>query len=206
MIDRLSGTAVAAGPNWVVVQAGGLGLKAWCTPATAAGARIGQDCALSTTLVTREDSMTLYGFQGEDERDAFELVQTASGVGPKLALAIVSVLTPGDLVAAITAGDVKRLTSVPGLGPKGAQKIIIELKDKVARLAVSPTSIPRPAGATDEQWRDQVSAGLQGLGWSAKDADAACERVAPLAADDPNVSVAVLMRAALQSLARGGGR
>lgn len=76
----------------------------------------------------------------------------------------------------------------------------------MARLAVSPTSSPRPAGATAEQWREQVSAGLQGLGWSAKDADAACERVAPLAADDPNVSVAVLMRAALQSLARGGGR
>ena len=206
MIDRLSGTAVAAGPNWVVVQTGGLGLKAWTTPATAAGARIGQDCALSTTLITREDSLTLYGFQGEDERDAFELVQTASGVGPKLALAIVSVLAPGDLAAAITVGDVKRLTSVPGLGPKGAQKIIIELKDKVQRLAVSASASPRPLGATDELWREQVSAGLQGLGWSAKDADAACEGVAPLAADDPNVSVATLMRAALQSLARGTGR
>lgn len=201
MIDRLSGTAVAAGPNWVVVQTGGLGLKAWCTPATAAATRIGGDCELSTTLITREDSLTLYGFQSEDERDAFELVQTASGVGPKLALAIVSVLTPGDLAAAVTAGDVKRLTSVPGLGPKGAQKIIIELKDKVLRLSASATAT-RTAGVVTDLWREQVSAGLQGLGWSAKDAEAACDRVAPLVVEDPSMSVAALMRAALQSLAR----
>ena len=203
MIDRLSGTAVAAGPNWVVVQTGGLGLKAWTTPATAAGARIGQDCALSTTLITREDSLTLYGFQGEDERDAFELVQTASGVGPKLALAIVSVLAPADLAAAVTAGDVKRLTSVPGLGPKGAQKLIIELKDKVLRLAAGRSFSTAPSAAgNSEQWREQVSGGLQGLGWSVRDADAACDRVAPMVAEDPSLSVAVLMRAALQSLAR----
>lgn len=203
MIDRLSGTAVAAGPNWVVVQTGGIGLKAWCTPATAASVRIGHECALSTTLVTREDSLTLYGFSSSDERDAFELAQTASGVGPKLALAIVSVLSPADFAAAVTAGNVKRLTAVPGLGPKGAQKIIIELKDKVLRLGHGPaTGSPAQVTGSDEEWREQVSAGLQGLGWSAKDADAACERVAPMVAEDSSVSVAVLMRAALRSLAR----
>ena len=199
MIDRLNGTAVAAGPNWVVVQTGGLGLRAWCPPATAAAVRIGHECALATTLITREDSLTLYGFQGEDE-------QTATGVGPKLALAIVSVLSPGELASAVTHGDVKRLTSVPGLGPKGAQKMIIELKDRVQRLAASTPTSTRPPGAADALWREQVSAGLQGLGWSARDADAACERVAPLASEDPNLSVADLMRAALQSLARGTGR
>ena len=153
MIDRLNGTAVAAGPNWVVVQTGGLGLRAWCPPATAAAVRIGHDCALATTLITREDSLTLYGFQGEDERDAFELVQTATGVGPKLALAIVSVLSPGELASAVTHGDVKRLTSVPGLGPKGAQKMIIELKDRVQRLAASTPTSTRPVGAADALWR-----------------------------------------------------
>ncbi|MGD8213624.1 Holliday junction branch migration protein RuvA [Aestuariimicrobium sp. Y1814] len=203
MIDRLTGTTAAAGPNWVVVQTGGLGLRAWCTPATAAGVRPGQECSLFTTLVTREDSLTLYGFAAEDERDAFELVQTASGVGPKLALAIVSVLAPGDLAAAITAGDVKRLTSVPGLGPKGAQKMIIELKDKVLVLGGRSSSgvVQEPRGAA-EAWREQVSEGLQGLGWSARDAETACERVAPLVEEDPSVSVASLMRAALRSLAR----
>ncbi|MGA4507381.1 Holliday junction branch migration protein RuvA [Propionibacteriaceae bacterium G1746] len=203
MIDRISGSVAAAGPNWVVVQTGGLGLKAWCTPATAARVRPGHECELFTTLVPREDSLTLYGFATDHERDAFELVQTAPGVGPKLALAIVSVLAPADLAAAIGSEDVRRLTSVPGVGAKGAQKIILELKDKVAVLAAAggagATASPQ---AQAEGWREQVSGGLQGLGWSARDAEAACDNVAPMVEQDANVPVAVLMRAALQSLAR----
>ena len=203
MIDRITGQIAAAGANWGVVMVGGMGLKAWCAPSTAAGLRPGEDATLFTTLVPREDSLTLYGFASRDERDAFELAQTASGVGPKLALAIVSVLSPDEFAAVVAQEDVKRLTSVPGIGQKGAQKIIIELKDKVAALSASTEGTP-VASTTggDAAWRDQVAAGLQGLGWSAKDADAACDRVAPLTDEDPTIGVAALMRAALQSLAR----
>lgn len=200
MIDRLSGTVAAVGTTWAVVEVGGLGLKAWCPPATAARLRPGRPAVLFTTLVPREDSLTLYGFSAAEERDAFELVQTASGVGPKLALAVVSVLSPADLVEVVSTEQVKRLTAVPGIGTKGAQKIIIELKDKVAALGVAATPAAPPSAG--ELWREQVVAGLMGLGWSAKDAEAACDRVAPLREDDPGMAVGALMRAALQTLAR----
>ena len=134
MIAHLAGTVDRVGTTSAVIDLSGFGVLVLITPATASELRPGERTRLATSMVVREDSMTLYGFQGEDERDAFELVQTASGVGPKLALAIVSVLTPGDLVAAITAGDVKRLTSVPGVGLKGAQKMVIELREKVLVL------------------------------------------------------------------------
>lgn len=202
MIDRLTGQVLTAGATSVVISAGGVGLRALCTPATAARLRPGQAGTLFTTLVPREDSLTLYGFSTEAERDAFELVQTASGVGPKLALAIVSVLSPADLVAVVSAEDAKRLTAVPGIGTKGAQKIIIELKDRVASLGVDATTPAATTSSASEQWREQVVGGLQGLGWSLRDAEAACDRVAPLRADDPSLQVPALMRAALRTLAR----
>lgn len=201
MIDRLNGTCLAAGPTWAVVQVGGMGLKVLCTPATAAKLHPSEECQLFTTLVPREDSLTLYGFASQSERDCFELVQTASGVGPKLALSIVSVLSPADLAQAVAREDLKAITSVPGIGAKGAQKLVIELRDKVAALGVDETGAAPKASASGA-WRDQVTAGLLGLGWSAKDAETACDRVDHLAADDPTVPVPMLMRAALQSLAR----
>ncbi|CAI9410099.1 MULTISPECIES: Holliday junction branch migration protein RuvA [Aestuariimicrobium] len=202
MINQVRGTCLEAGATWVVVDLGGFGVKALCTPATSAAARPGHSLHLHTSLVVREDSLTLYGFAEAMERDAFELVQTASGVGPKLALAVVSVVAPADFVRAVQQGDLARLTSVPGIGAKGAQKMVIELKDKVAQLGLTPGPQPDRAPSGDEAWRDQVSSGLQGLGWSSKDADAACEKVAPLVSDDPTIGVGQLMRAALRSLAR----
>ncbi|MGJ6979312.1 Holliday junction branch migration protein RuvA [Aestuariimicrobium soli] len=202
MINQVRGTCLEAGPTWVVVDLGGFGVKALCTPATSAAARPGQHLHLHTSLVVREDSLTLYGFGEAGERDAFELVQTASGVGPKLALAIVSVVAPPDFVRAVQQGDVARLTAVPGVGPKGAQKMIIELKDKVAQLGVTAGAPEVAAPSSDEAWREQVAGGLQGLGWSLKDAEAACEKVAPLVEQDPAIGVGELMRAALRSLAR----
>lgn len=203
MISQLRGTCLEAGPTWVVVDLNGVGLKASCTPATSAAARPGQAITLHTSLVVREDSLTLYGFAEPGERDAFEMVQSASGVGPKLALAVVSVVAPEAFVRAVQQGDLATLTAVPGIGPKGAQKMIIELKDKVAQLGVVPSvgSGLAPGRAT-EPWREQVIAGLQGLGWSAKDAESACDQVSPLVANDPNIAVGDLMRAALKSLAR----
>lgn len=199
MIAQLSGTVVAAGPTWVVVDLNGFGLRAQCTPATASAVRIGQPATLATSLVVREDSLTLYGFADADERDCFELVQSASGIGPEIAQAVVSVLSPDALRAAIAAENIPALTKVPGIGVKGAQRLVIELKDKINTLgAISTTTVPAAAAS----WRDQVKGGLEGLGWSARDAERACETVAPMADGEPGTPVAVLMRAALRSLAK----
>ncbi|MCA0251579.1 MAG: Holliday junction branch migration protein RuvA [Actinobacteria bacterium] len=195
MIAQLRGTVVAVGATWVVVETGGFGLKALCTPATAGAQRLGKDTTLHTSLVVREDSLTLYGFAGADERECFELVQTASGIGPKIALAVVATLGADDLRAAIAGGNVAALTRVPGIGAKGAQRLILELKDKVGQLAVVGQQ-----GTLASGWRDQVKAGLEGLGWSSRDAESACDRVAGRA--ETEASVAILMRAALQSLAK----
>ena len=201
MISHLLGTVIGIGPNWAVIDINGMGLKFGCTPATAASLRPHQEAKVATSLVVREDSLTLFGFLQEAERDAFELVQSASGVGPKVALAMVSVLTPAQLREAVLSGNVRTLCLVPGIGLKGAQKLIIELKDKVLGLDVGEAA-DRQIGSLDEEWREQVSAGLEGLGWSSRDAQSACESVAPLREQDPTTPVAVLMKAALQGLAR----
>ena len=200
MIAQLSGTVIAAGATWVVVDLNGFGLRAQCTPATASAVRLGAPTTLATSLVVREDSLTLYGFADADERDCFELVQSASGIGPKIAQAVVSVLSPDDLRAAIASENIPALTKVPGIGVKGAQRLVIELKDKINTLAA--ITGPATSASLPAQWRDQVKGGLEGLGWSSRDADKACDTVAPLVDDNPATPVAVLMRAALRSLAK----
>lgn len=200
MIALLSGTVAAAGANWAVLQAGGIGLKVLCTPATAAKLRPGEQASVHTSLVVREDSLTLYGFADAAERDCFELVQSASGIGPKIALAVVSVFSPDDFRVAVSAGNIAALTRVPGIGTKGAQRLALELKDKVAVLAGSGSGASAAAGPS--AWREQVTAGLEGLGYSARDADAAAERVTDFAATQPTPSVAELLRAALRTLAK----
>lgn len=199
MISHLSGTVARLGPTSVVIDVGGFGVQALCSPSTSVELREGQPATLSTALVVREESMTLYGFGTEDERDFFELLMTASGVGPKLAQAALAVLRPDALRQAIASEDLAALTTIPGVGRKGAQRIVIELKDKVA-ATVSASSVEPATRA--EAWREQVSVGLQGLGWSAKDAEAACGNVEHMVADDPATNISVLMRAALQSLAK----
>ena len=201
MISQLTGTVVAAGAAWFVIDVGGVGFRGHCTPATAATLRPGETRTLHTSLVVREDSLTLFGFAGDAERDAFELMQSASGVGPRVALAICAVLSPGDLRRAILAEDLRALCRVPGIGNKSAQKLVLELKDKAGLLALGdakPETVS--AGAVGGPWRDQVLEGLQGLGWSAKEAGAACDAVADLAAE--GAGVAQLMRAALGTLAK----
>jgi len=200
VIASLTGTVTQVGPTSAVVEVGGLGVLALCSPNTVAGLRVGQRATLATSLVVREDSLTLYGFASGDEREFFELLLTATGVGPKLAQAALAVLPPDQLRQAIATENLVQLTKVPGIGRKGAQRMVIELKDKIN--AVGLASGPVESGPAQPAWRDQVTQGLIGLGWSAKDADAACSEVEPLVREDPEVSVAVVMRAALQALGR----
>jgi len=193
MIAFVRGRVAALTLNSAVLDVAGVGYQILCTPGTIAGLRLGTEAELSTSMVVREDSQTLYGFADIDERDMFELVQTASGVGPKVAQAMLAVLPPDRLRTAISAADHAALTTVPGIGRKGAERIILELKDRVGPSVVVSTPA---AGA----WRDQVREALQGLGWSARDADAAAEAVASEA--ESGADVPTLLRSALQSLAR----
>lgn len=200
MIAFVSGKVAAVTLSSAVLEVGGVGMELLCTPNTLATLRTGQRATLPTSLVVREDSLTLFGFVDDDEKSCFELVQTASGVGPKLAQAMLACLSPDDLRTAVSSEDVKTLTRVPGIGQKGAQRIILELKDRLGAPlgAVRPAagSAPAPAAA----WRQQVHEGLVGLGWSAKEADKAVDAVADSAGDPPDVGG--LLRAALRTLSK----
>jgi Holliday junction DNA helicase RuvA len=198
MIAFVRGQVAAVTLSSAVLEVGGVGLGLMCTPGTLATLRVGSPATLPTSMVVREDSLTVYGFLDEDEKQVFELVQTASGVGPKVAQAIVAVMSPDDVRRAIGSEDVKALTRVPGIGQKGAQRIILELKDRIGPpVGVPPRAADAPVA---EAWRDQVHQGLVGLGWSAKESEKAVEAVAPEAGDSPDVGA--LLRAALRTLSK----
>ncbi|WP_449063947.1 Holliday junction branch migration protein RuvA [Planomonospora algeriensis] len=203
MIASVRGRVASLAHDRAVVEVGGVGVLVHCTPGTLATLRVGEEAALATSLVVREDSLTLFGFADDDERGVFEMLQAASGVGPKVALAMLAVHTPNALRVAVAAADVKALTRVPGVGPKGAQRIIVDLKDKLGtpEEAVSAALNGRAAAPA---WRDQVHSGLIGLGYSAKDADEAVAAVSPQAdadaAEGRVPQVAALLKAALRAL------
>ncbi len=198
MIAFVRGEVAAVTLSSAVLEVGGVGLELMCTPGTLATLRVGREARLPTSMVVREDSLTIFGFLDDDEKSIFEIVQTASGVGPKVAQAIVAVMSPDDVRRAIAAEDVKALTRVPGIGQKGAQRIILELKD---RIGPPLGSVHASAAALPvEPWREQVQQGLVGLGWSAKESEKAVEAVADQAGDAPDVGA--LLRAALRTLSR----
>jgi len=193
VIASVSGVVAAVQPSGVVIEVGGIGVSVACTPQTAAAATRGDSLALYTSLVVREDSLTLYGFVDSEQRDVFELVQTVSGVGPRTALAVLATLSPEGLRTAIASEDVASLTRVPGIGTKGAQRLIIELKDRLRTVA-------RQGDAPTGDGPETVRAALVSLGWSARDADRAVSAVSSDVAADADV--AQLLRAALQHLDR----
>ncbi|MEV5507124.1 Holliday junction branch migration protein RuvA [Streptomyces orinoci] len=203
MIAFVSGPVAALGPDTAVVEVGGVGMAVQCTPDTLSRLRIGEPARLATSLVVREDSLTLYGFADDDERQTFELLQTASGVGPRLAQAMLAVHSPDALRRAFATADEKALTAVPGIGKKGAQKLLLELKDRLGTPAAASAAVPRPASGGAASWREQLHAALVGLGYAAREADQAVEAVAPQAeAAGGTPQVGQLLRAALQSLNR----
>jgi holliday junction DNA helicase RuvA len=209
MIAFVRGRITSVGLDAAVVDVGGVGIEVRAAPGTLADLRVGAAATLPTSLVVREDSLTLYGFADEDERTVFELLQTASGVGPRLAQAMLAVHRPDELRRAVATEDLAALTKVPGIGRKGAQRIILELRDRLGAPGVVASSngssqASAPAGAP--LWRDQVRGALLGLGWSTREADAALEAVAPDAEEQQNAGadpdVAGLLRAALRTLSR----
>ena len=205
MIAFVSGRVAALAPDGAVVEVGGVGLTVQCTPGTLAALRIGEQAHLPTSLVVREESLTLYGFADEDERVVFELLQTASGVGPRLAQAMLAVHDPDTLRRAVASEDLATLVQVPGIGRKGAQRIVLELKDRLGAVRGSTTTVRR-SGAVHGGWRDQLHGALLGLGWSGREADEGVASAAPYAeeataaGDAPDVGA--LLKVALRSLSR----
>ncbi|MGY2002948.1 Holliday junction branch migration protein RuvA [Blastococcus sp. SYSU DS1024] len=211
MIASVSGRVAAVSPDGAVVEVGGIGLAVQCTPGTIARLQVGEAARLATSLVVREDSLTLYGFADDDERQLFELLQTANGVGPRLAQAVLAIHPPREVRRAVSTADVKALMQVPGIGKKGAERLILELRDRLGSTATDTSlDAPAPAGLPSvtpvAPWRDQLTSALVGLGWSGKEAEGAVGQLAPVAdeqlAATGSVEVAVLLRRALQLLGR----
>jgi len=216
VIASVSGRVAAIGPDSAVVEVGGVGLQVSCAPGTLASLRPGELVTLATSLVVREDSLTLYGFVDDDERQVFELVQTVTGIGPRLAQAMLAVHSPDALRRAVMTEDLVALTKVPGVGRKGAQRIVLELKDRIGPPrggtgTGSPGVRTRVPEASD--WQSQVHAALIGLGWTGRDADEAVSVVATQILDGQIVDaqtiditdvpdISVLLKAALRSLSR----
>ncbi|WP_329078910.1 MULTISPECIES: Holliday junction branch migration protein RuvA [unclassified Streptosporangium] len=203
MIASVRGQVTAIAPDGAVVEVGGVGVLVHCTPGTLATLRTGEEARLATSLVVREESLTLFGFVTDDERGIFEMLQTASGVGPKVALAMLAVHTPNALRVAVASADVKALTRVPGVGPKGAQRIIVDLKNRLG-TPEEAVSAALNGHAAVPAWRVQVHSGLVGLGYSARDADEAVATVEPQAdtelAEGRTPQIAALLKAALLAL------
>jgi Holliday junction DNA helicase RuvA len=210
MIASVHGRVAAVSPDGAVVEVGGVGLAVSCTPGTIARLQVGEQARLSTSLIVREDSLTLYGFADDDERSLFELLQTANGVGPRLAQAVLAIHPPREVRRAVSMGDLKALMQVPGIGRKGAERLVLELRDRLGSTT-SDTSLDGPTGlpsvAAIAPWRDQLTSALVGLGWNPREAETAVGQVAPIADEQiavtGSVEVAVLLRQALQLLGRG---
>jgi Holliday junction DNA helicase RuvA len=211
MISSVRGQVLSISLDHAVIEVGGVGLAVRTTPATLAGLRRGEQARLATTLVVREDSLTLFGFATDEAKELFELVQSVSGVGPKIALALLAVLDPEQLRRALSSGDTVTLTRAPGIGKKGAERLVLELRDRVGTGGTVGTVGGSTATATAGSgapgglvWRSQISEALVGLGFTAKQADDATAAVAA-DADDPAVAdgdVGVLLRRALGLLGR----
>jgi Holliday junction DNA helicase RuvA len=199
MIASVRGLVAALGPDGAVVEVGGVGLAVSCSPGTLARLRVGETARLATSLVVREDSLTLYGFADDDERALFELLQTANGVGPKLAQTILAVHPPHEVRRAIATGDLISLTRVPGIGRKGAERIVIELRDRIGSVDdESPVDV---GGLTPvAPWREQLRHALAGLGFTGKEAFDAIDIVGADAGDTPDVPQ--LLRRSIQLLGR----
>ena len=200
MISSLRGVVSHVGLNSAVIDVHGLGMLVQATPQTLATLRTGSEASIHTAMIVREDSMTLYGFADADQREVFEILLGVSGVGPRIALAVLAVHTPEAIRVAASTGDDKAFSKVSGIGPKGARRIVLELADKL----VPHGTAENPAAP---RWQEQVLAAMTGLGWSEKDATAAIEDTA---AEHPDVAAAgnvgEILKLTLRRLGTDGAR
>lgn len=195
MIAALRGSVLSVEPTAAVIEAGGVGYAVQATPATLAGLRVGQEAFVHTSLVVREDSMTLFGFADADEREVFDVLQTVSGVGPKLALTILATLTPDQLRQAVANADIAALTRVSGVGKKGAQRLVLEIGAKLGPRRGGDFEAPSSNARSGD-----VVAALVGLGFSERDVENALSQVEKAT---PEAEVPELLRASLKILGAG---
>ncbi len=193
MISSVRGEVLDVALDHVVIEAAGVGYKLMATPSTLATLRRGAEARLITAMIVREDSMTLYGFPDGETRDLFFTLLGVSGVGPKIALATLAVYDASALRQALGDGDVTALTRVPGIGKRGAERMVLELRDKVGLAGAAPTAVNGHAV------RGPVVEALVGLGFAVKQAEEATDKV--LASDD-GASTSSALRAALSLLGK----
>ncbi|MCU1547799.1 MAG: ruvA [Arthrobacter sp.] len=205
MISFLRGTVAHLGLSSAVIDLNGAGMSVNATPQTLSTLRVGDEGKLFTSLIVREDSLTLFGFSSDDEREVFDVLLSVSGVGPRLALAVLAVHEPEAIRIAAHSGDGKAFTKVPGIGPKVAGRIVLELAGKLV-----PHGTPQstgPAATSEAAWKPQVIAAMTSLGWSEKDATASIDKSL---ADSPELAekgnVAEVLRATLRWLGQDGAR
>lgn len=199
MIASVRGEVLELALDHVVLEAAGVGYRLNATPATLAGLTRGEQARLYTALVVREDSMTLYGFADTEARDLFGLLQTVSGVGPRLAMAVLAVLEPEVLRKALASGDIAALTRVPGIGKRGAERMVVELRDKVNQVPVPAGPAGTASTPVLTPVRDQVTEALSGLGFPLKQAEKAVDMIL---ADRPDADNSTVLRAALGLLGK----
>jgi Holliday junction DNA helicase RuvA len=199
MISSLTGTVKSLTSDRAIVEVGGVGLSVILTPSTIGQITLGSQQQLFTTLVVREDSLTLYGFLTDEAKGLFELVQTVSGIGPKVAMSIVGSMSPEDLARAISQEEISVIEKVPGIGRKGAQRLILELKGKLSDLSSNQTyKVHQPV------WREKLVSGLTSLGFSPKEADGAItEVIATLSSEGIDASTKDLSELLKLALASG---
>lgn len=201
MIASLFGRIRSLQVDRAIIDVGGVGLAVTITPTTSSRLSVGNDAQLFTSLVVREDALTLYGFFDEESRIAFDLVQTVTGIGPKVAMSILGNLSPDDLASAIATENVAAIERVPGIGRKGAQRLILELKGKITHLSDGIPTGHLPL------WREQLSSALISLGFSPKEADASVGQLLVTLQveqlDPSDVELGELLKRALQQGTRG---
>ncbi|MFI5937164.1 Holliday junction branch migration protein RuvA [Actinoplanes sp. NPDC051494] len=199
MIASVRGVVAAIAPDSAVIEVGGVGMSVQCAPGTLAGLKTGTEARLATSLVVREDSLTLYGFAEDEEKHLFELLQTASGVGPRLAQAVLAVHQPEAVRRAVSSGDIAALTRVPGIGKKGAERLVLELRDRIGAVSTGPDGV---AGALSGGWQEQVRQGVIALGWSNQQAEQAVAAVTETLDGGEIPPVPILLRQAIRLLGR----
>ncbi|NLU81297.1 Holliday junction branch migration protein RuvA [Rhodococcus sp. HNM0569] len=197
MIASVRGEVLDIGLDHVVIEASGVGYRVNATPATLGTLSRGADVRLVTSMIVREDSMTLYGFADAESRDLFGLLQTVSGVGPRLAMAILAVLEPHALRTALAESNVTALTRVPGIGKRGAERLVVELRDKVDAVVAPADQVP--AAGTSGAVREQIVDALTGLGFTLKQGEQATDTVL---AENPDAETAAALRSALSLLGK----
>ncbi|MGG5171382.1 Holliday junction branch migration protein RuvA [Pseudarthrobacter sp. J1738] len=207
MISFLRGPVAHLGLSTAVIDLNGAGMSVNATPQTLGTLRVGEEAKLFTSMIVREDSLTLFGFKDDDEREVFDILLTVSGVGPRLALAVLAVHDPETIRVAAHSGDGKAFTKVPGIGPKVAGRIVLELAGKLVPHGTPASAPATPAVVGEALWKPKVVAAMASLGWSEKDAGASVDKAM---ADSPEIAeggnVAEILRATLRWLGQDGAR